>query len=158
MDGRAQARGTARLLVSLARDGELDAVADTVHMLSEPGQRKRLAPVLRELLTAAASMVRKQVGAVSDCDAIVLDLRKPDGSEVDINGLRPEVRAIVRALLADLYGHPEDIQAQISFALWGSAEGLVDGVTVVLMWTVSAMAWCENNDEPAPSWLTTTAV
>jgi len=77
---------------------------------------------------------------------------------VDINDLRPEVRAIIRALLAEIYGNREDITDQISLALRGSSSGLIDGITVVLMWTVSAMAWCEANQEPAPEWLATTAV
>jgi len=155
MDSEMQARGTARLLVNLVRDGELRAMSDTARLLTEPGCRMRLGSALRELLSAAASMIRKQVGAVGDVDAIVLDLRKPDGAAVDINALGPEVRGVIRALLAELYGHPEDIADQISFALRGCADGLVEGITVVLMWTVSAMAWCEDNHETAPSWLTT---
>ena len=155
MDSETQARDTARLLVNLAEDGELRTVSETVRTMTEPGHRMRLGLMLRQLLSASATMIRKQVGAAGDSDAIVLDLRKPDGSVVDINALAPEVRAVVRALLAELYGHPDDLTDQISFALRGRPEGLIDGITVILMWTVSALAWCEDNDEPAPNWLTT---
>jgi hypothetical protein len=72
---------------------------------------------------------------------------------VDIDELRPEVRAIVRALLAEVNDHREDTFDQLELALDGAGEGLVDGVILVLLWTVSAMVWCEEHDEPAPGWL-----
>ena len=89
--------------------------------------------------------------------AIVLDLRRIDGSTVDIDELRPEVRAVVRALLAEVNEHGEDTSIQLGLALDGAGDGLIDGVTLVLLWTVSAMSWCEDHDEPAPGWLATTA-
>lgn len=160
MDIQTQARGTARQLVNLTRTGDLDTVSLIVRLLTAPSppHREPLRHVLVELLDAATAMVLRQIGAGTEhgC-SIVLDLRKVDGSIVDIDQLRPEVRAVVRALLAQAHRHPEDTEAQLSLALSGESAGLTDGLTLVLMWTVSAMIWCEEHDEPAPSWLATSA-
>jgi hypothetical protein len=160
MDRRERARTTARLLVNLARIGDLDGVSRIVRLLADPDypQLERLRQVLTELLSAAGAMVLRQTGGGPGTEtAIVLDLRRADGSTVDIDALRPEVRAVVRALLAEINDHHEDSSVQISFALAGEPQGLVDGVTLVLLWTVSAMNWCQEHDEPAPGWLATTA-
>jgi len=158
MDTRARARGTARQLVNLTRFGDLDTVSLMVRLLADPGQRPRLRQVLTELLHASASMVLSQIGGDDPASAIELDLRRADGSNVDIDQLRPEVRAMVRALLAETHEHPEDTEDQISLALAGQPAGLTEGVTMVLMWTASALDWCEENHEPTPGWLDTTAV
>jgi hypothetical protein len=157
MNTQARARGTARQLVNLTRFGDLDTVSLMVRLLADPGQRTQLRQVLQELLSASAAMVLRQV----DDDpggAIVLDLRRSDGSTVDIDQLRPEVRAMVRALLAEAHQHPDDTEAQITLALAGEPVGLTEGITMVLMWTASALSWCESHDEPTPGWLDTTAV
>ena len=159
MDTTERARTTARLLVNLARAGDLEGVSKIVRLLTDPAcpQYERLRQVLAELLRAAAAMVLRQTDGAGPGTAVVLDLRRIDGSTVDIDELRPEVRAMVRALLAEVNEHREDTYLQLTLALDGAAEGLVDGVTLVLLWTVSAMAWCEEHDEPAPGWLDTTA-
>jgi hypothetical protein len=102
-------------------------------------------------------MVIRQTGGIGRGSAVVLDLRRVDGSTVDIDELRPEVRAVVRALLAEIHEHADDVDTQVSLALNGESDGLIDGVTLVLLWTVSAMTWCEEHGEPAPGWLVTTA-
>lgn len=158
MDNQTQARGTARQLVNLTRFGDLDTVSLMVRLLADPGQRAQLRLVLAQLLSASADMVLRQVGDDDPGSAIVLDLRKVDGSTVDIDELRPEVRAMVRALLAEAHGHPDDTEAQLALALAGQPAGLTEGITMVLMWTVSALTWCESHDEPTPGWLDTTAV
>jgi hypothetical protein len=160
MDTKERARATARLLVNLARIGDADAAARIVGLLADRDgpRRERLRQVLTELLTAAAAMVIRQTGGHGEDTAVVLDLRGSDGSTVDVDELRPEVRAIVRALLAEIHAHREDLRIQLTFALGGESEGLVDGVSLVLLWTVSAMDWCEEHGEPAPGWLVTTSV
>ena len=158
MDTRAQARGTARQLVNLTRFGDLDTVSLMVRLLADPEQRTQLRRILIELLQASAAMVLRQIGGEDPGDAIMLDLRRADGSTVDIDQLRPEVRAMVRALLAETHEHPEDTEDQVALALAGQPAGLTEGITMVLMWTVSALHWCETHDEPTPGWLDTTAV
>jgi hypothetical protein len=155
MDTTERARTTARLLVDLTRAGDLDGISRIVHLLTDSPdpRRARLHQVLVELLDAAAAMVVRQTGGFGDDTAVVLDLRRIDGSTVDIDELRPEVRAMVRALLAKVNEYEEDLAIQLELALHGDASGLADGVTLVLLWTVSAMTWCAENDEPAPGWL-----
>jgi hypothetical protein len=158
MDIRIRARDTGCLLVALARAGDLDSVTSVVRVLVEPNRRERLRHVLDELLSAAAEMMLRQTSGLGERAAIMLDLRRLDGSEVDIDELRPEVRAMVRALLAEVNEHPEDTVDQLDLALAGEPDALADGVTLVLMWTVSAMLWCKEHDEPAPGWLAAAAV
>jgi hypothetical protein len=160
MDVRMRARDTGCLLVALARAGDLDSVTSVVRVLVAPNEqrRERLRHVLRELLGAAATMMLRQTQELGAEAAIVLDLRRIDGTAVDIDELRPEVRAMVRALLAEVNEHREDTSVQLDLALAGEPDALADGVTLVLMWTVSAMLWCKEHDEPAPGWLAAAAV
>jgi len=155
MDTKEPARTMARLLVNLVRVGDLDEVSRIVRCLAEPtgSQRLRLREMLTELLSASTSMVLRQTGGVGPEAAIVVDLRRADGSTVDIDDLGPEVRAVVRAFLAEVNEHREDTATQLELALDGEADGLVDGILLVLLWTVSAMSWCEEHHEPAPGWL-----
>lgn len=159
MDITERARTMARLLVNLVRIGDLDQVTRIVRGLAEPSgsQRVRLREMLTELLSASTSMVLRQTGGIGPDSAIVVDLRRVDGSTVDIDELRPEVRAVVRAFLAEVNEHSEDTEVQLDLALQGDADGLVDGIILVLLWTASAMTWCEEHDEPAPGWLGMTA-
>jgi hypothetical protein len=159
MDITERARTMARLLVNLVRIGDLGEVSRIVRGLAEPtgAQRVRLRQMLTELLSAATAMVLRQAGGIGPEAAIVVDLRRVDGSTVDIDELRPEVRAVVRAFLAEVNEHSEDTVVQLALALQGEPDGLVDGILLVLLWTVSAMTWCEEHDEPAPRWLSTTA-
>jgi hypothetical protein len=159
MDATERARTTARSLVNQARIGDLGSAAQAIRALADPGgpDRERLRRMLAELLSAAATMVLRQTGGTGPDTAVVLDLRRFDGSTVGIDDLRPEVRAVVRALLAEVNNHGADTGTQLDLALKGDVEGLVDGVILVLLWTVSAMTWCEEHDQPAPGWLAPTA-
>jgi hypothetical protein len=154
MDTTERARTTARLLVELTRAGDLDGISRIVHLLtgSADPRRERLRHVLVELLDAAATMVLRQTRDLGNT-VVMLDLRRTNGSTVDIDQLRPEVRATVRALLAKVNDYEEDLAIQLELALRGDPDGLADGATLVLLWTVSAMTWCAENDEPAPGWL-----
>jgi hypothetical protein len=156
---RDRARSTARLLVDLARAGDLDGVSRIVRLHTDPvlPHRDWLGDVLEELLAASAAMVLRQTTGLGPDAAVVLDLRRVDGTPVDIDDLRPEVRAMVRALLAQVNEHLDDTSSQLALALGGDTDGLVDGVSLVLLWTVSAMTWCHEHDEPAPGWLAATA-
>jgi hypothetical protein len=155
MDTTERARTTARLLVELTRTGDLDGISRIVHLLTGAAdpRRERLHQVLVELLDAAATMVLRQTRDLGSDTAVIVDLRRIDGSTVDIDQLRPEMRAIVRALLAKVNDCDEDLAIQLELAMRGEPDGLADGATLVLLWTVSAMTWCAENDEPAPGWL-----
>jgi hypothetical protein len=159
MDITERARTMARLLVNLVRIGDLSEVSRIVRALAEPtgAQRVRLRQMLTELLSASTAMVLRQTGGIGQEAAIVVDLRRVDGSTVDIDELCPEVRAVVRAFLAEVNEHSEDTAVQLALALQGDPDGLVDGILLVLLWTASAMTWCEEHDEPAPRWLSSTA-
>jgi hypothetical protein len=158
-DTQRQARVTARRLVTLARAGELGPVADSLGLLTyaDSGRRERLREVLSALIKASAEMTLHRAGPLGSDTAFVIDLRGEDESIVDIDELGPPVRAVVRALLAEVNMHPEDTADQVALALAGDRCATVDAVVLALLWTVHALEWCENNDVPAPEWLSDTA-
>lgn len=158
-DTREQARTTARRLITLARAGEHRAVAGSLGLLTYADDRhhERLRHILSALIEATAWMTMNRAGPVGPNAAFIVDLRCDDQSTVDIDDLDPPVRAVVRALLAEINMHPEDTADQISLALAGDSCATVDAVVLALLWTVNALEWCEDNQIPAPDWLRDTA-
>lgn len=158
-DTREQARITARRLITLARAGEHRAVAGSLGLLTyaDDQHHERLRHILGALIEATAAMTLDRAGPVGPDAAFIIDLRCPDQSIVDIDDLDPPVRAVVRALLAEINMHPEDAADQLSLAVAGDTCATVDAVVLALLWTVNALQWCEDNDVPAPDWLRDTA-
>lgn len=158
-DTRQQARTTARRLITWARAGEHRAVAGSLGLLTygDDQHQDRLRHILTALVEATALMTLNRAGPVGPNAAFVIDLRCDDQSTVDIDDLDPPVRAVVRALLAEINMHPEDTADQISLAIAGDSCATVDAVVLSLLWTVNALEWCEDNHVPAPEWLSDTA-
>lgn len=159
VDIQRPARTTARQLVAAARAGDFGAVSKYLDLLTEPdrSRRQQFGEVLTTLIQATASMMRGRAGDVGPNTAIVLDLSYTNGAEADIDELTPPVRAVVRALLAEVNDHPDDATYQIALAMAGDRCGTMDGLVLALMWTISAITWCEDNGAPAPGWLAATA-
>jgi hypothetical protein len=147
------ARATAGRLVMLARAGEWDAVTGSLSLLSYAGGRRqeRLRLVLRELIDASALMVVGRAEAMGLSGTVSADLRRGDESAVDIDGIDPPVRALIRAMLAAVNGYPEDATDQVALALAGGQRASVEVVVLALKWTVSALEW--SADDTRPEWL-----
>jgi len=82
-----------------------------------------------------------------------LDLRRPDGTKVEIDELEPPVRATMRALLAQVNGHPEDAADQLDLAVAGTERATAEAVVLALRWTVNAVESCAESGVPLPDWL-----
>lgn len=89
----------------------------------------------------------------ADSGMFAVDLRRPDGSEVDIDALDPPVRATIRALLAHVNGYPEDAADQIALAVAGGVRGTAEAVVLALRWAVNAVESCTESGVPLPEWL-----
>lgn len=149
------ARETVGRLVNLVRDGEVDAVVGSLSLLSyaDPAQRERLRQILATLIEVTSSLLLRHSEPAADSGMFALDLRRPDGSEVDIDSLDPPVRATIRALLAHVNGYPEDADVQIDLAVAGGVRGTAEAVVLALRWTVNAVESCTENGVPLPDWL-----
>ncbi|GLW90754.1 hypothetical protein [Actinokineospora globicatena] len=149
-------RGVARRLVAVTRGGELDSTTRTgaLDVLAGADHRDRLAAVLRELVIATADMMLCRAETSGPDKAFVLDLRDDTGGVVDVDTLDPPVRALVRALLAQLNGRPDDVRTQLELAMLDDPRfDPVDVLVLALLWTVGSIEWCEEHDAPTPGWL-----
>ena len=142
-------------LVRLARDGELDAVVCSLSLLgyTNPGQRGRLAQLLAMLIETTSSLLLRHAEPSPDYGMFGVDLRRPDGSTVDIDTLDPPVRATIRALLAQVNGYPQDAAEQIALAVAGDDRATAEAVVLALRWTVNAVESCTEQGVPLPDWL-----
>ncbi|MGQ0840212.1 hypothetical protein [Actinokineospora sp.] len=150
-------RGLARRLVAVARGGEPDPGGEylSLEVLAVPEQRARLRAVLGELVGATASMMLHRATARPLPDrAFALDLRDDAGEPVDVDRLDPPVRGLVRALLAELNGRPQDTGFQLDLAVLDDLRfDPVDVLELALLWTAGSLQWCEEHDAPTPAWL-----
>ncbi|MCP2274243.1 hypothetical protein [Actinokineospora diospyrosa] len=149
-------RGVARRLVAVTRGGELDPStrSGALDVLAGDDHRDRLAAVLRELVIATADMMLCRAESTGPDKAFVLDLRDDSGGPVDVDTLDPPVRALVRALLAQLNSSPQDLDLQLDLAMHDDPRfDPVDILVLALLWTVGSIEWCEQHDAPTPGWL-----
>lgn len=150
------ARGVARQLVAVTRGGALESPLPDgpLELLGDPDQRTRLRAVLRELVSATATMMLNRAEYPLNDHAYLLDLRDAEGVPVRIDDLSPPVRALVRAVLAELNGNPEDAEDQLDLAIHPDERyDPLDVLILALLWTVGSIEWCEEHDAPTPGWL-----
>ena len=155
MRSEPEVRATVARLVNLARDGEVDAVVCSLSLLgyADPGQRDRLRQILATLIEATAAMLLRHAEPEPDGGMFAVDLCRPDGSLVEIDDLDPPVRATIRALLAAINEHPEDVADQITLAVAGGLQATAEVVVLALRWTVNAVESCAASGVPLPDWL-----
>jgi len=147
------AQTTAGRLVTLARAGEWDAVRGSLSLLAYAGggRQERLRVIVETLVEASAAMVVGRAAELGLSGTFSADLRRADESSIDIDGVDPPMRALIRAMLAAVNGCPEDAADQVALALAGGQRASVEVVLLALKWTVSALEWCA--DEARPAWL-----
>lgn len=148
-------RAMAGRLVRLARDGELDAVVCSLSLLgyANTGQRERMGQLLSTLIETTSALLLRHAEPSPEFGMFGVDLRRPDGSTVDIDALDPPVRATIRALLAHVNGHPEDAGEQIGLAVAGGDRATAEAVVLALRWTVNAVDSCTESGVELPDWL-----
>ncbi|GGS36762.1 MULTISPECIES: hypothetical protein [Actinokineospora] len=149
-------RGIARRLVTVTRGGAAPGVDAPLDLLGGPDERTRLRAVIRELVDATAAMLLHRGGDNPD-HLYLLDLRDAEGNEVSVDDLTPPVRALVRAVLADLNGRPEDVDVQLELSVRNEGGDPLSVLVLALLWTVGSLEWCEAHDADPPAWLAQTA-
>jgi hypothetical protein len=151
-----QIRARARALVVMARDGDTAGLVDTLDRLAA-GQAHggpTAHQVVGELIRAAVQMVSVRADAKPAETLFAVDIRDDDDHAVVIDQLDPPLRATVRALLAELNGHPEDAEFQLELALRDiDMEATLEVVVHALLWTIGMLEWCEDEGVDAPDWL-----
>jgi hypothetical protein len=113
------AQVTAHRLVHCVLDSDSDGLTDALETVvdqQEDGLKPYVRGVVAELIQVGAKAVRESVGP-DEQPAFAVDLRDGTNDTVGIDELEPQVRATIRALLADLNGCPEDAQIQLDLAV-----------------------------------------
>ncbi|MEV4317006.1 hypothetical protein [Actinocrispum sp. NPDC049592] len=140
----------------MARDGDTAGLVDALDVLISEQARGGPGPhlIVGELLSAAVAMVSTRAGAVPAETLFAVDIRDDADHAVAIDHLEPPLRATIRALLAELNGHPEDARFQLELALRDiDLEATLEVVVHALLWTIGMLEWCEEQGIEAPEWL-----
>ncbi|ONI79497.1 hypothetical protein ALI144C_27270 [Actinosynnema sp. ALI-1.44] len=151
-----QIRARARALVAMARDGDTTGLVDALDRLLAEREAGGPGPhqVVGELITAAVEMVGLRAGDVPAHTLFAVDIRDDTDNAVAIDHLDPPLRATIRALLAELNGHPDDTRFQLELALRDiDLEATLEVVVHALLWTIGMLEWCEEQGVDAPDWL-----
>jgi hypothetical protein len=137
------AQVTAHRLVHCVLDSDSDGLTNALETVVAQGDD--LAPYVRgvvaELIQVGATAVRGSVKP-DERPTYAVDLRDACNESVPIDELEPQVRATIRALLADLNGCPEDAEFQLDLAVHhlDALTGL-DTVRRALTMTVALLQW-----------------
>lgn len=134
---------TAHRLVHCVLDSDSDGLTSALETVVDQGDHLRtyVRAVVAELIHVGATAVRESVDPGEE-PAFAVDLRDGTDDSVSIDELEPQVRATIRALLADLNGHPEDAQFQLDLAVMqlDPLTGL-ETVRRALTMTVALLQW-----------------
>lgn len=137
------AQVTAHRLVECVLDSDPDGLTTALETVVDQGDRLKpyVREVVAELIQVGATAVRGNVGP-GESPSFAVDLRDVDDDAVSIDELEPQVRATIRALLADLNGHPEDARFQLDLAVreLDPLTGL-ETVRRALTMTVALLQW-----------------
>jgi hypothetical protein len=140
-DERAQAMATVCALIDEIDHGSDESVAATVDRLTEPEHADLLRAVLDHLLELSAAAVRALAGDPDPEASYMVELCDGEGDVTDIDEVEPPQRAVIRALLARLAGHEDDVAAQLEIALAsGDRDDAVDVLSTALVWTMDTLA------------------
>jgi hypothetical protein len=137
------AQVTAHRLVHCVLDSDSEGLTTALETVVEQGEdlRPYVRDVVAELIQVGATAVRDTVGPGED-PAFAVDLRDGTNEAVSIDELEPQIRATIRALLADLNGCPADAEFQLDLAVrqLDPLTGL-ETVRRALTMTVALLQW-----------------
>ena len=137
------AQVTAHRLVHCVLDSDSDGLTSALETVVEQGEdlKPYVRAVVAELIRVGSRSVRESVGP-DDEPAFAVDLRDGTDDNVSIDDLEPQVRATIRALLADLNGCGDDAEFQLDLAVHelDPLTGL-ETVRRALTMTVALLQW-----------------
>ena len=121
--------------------GSSASVAATVDRLTGPEHAALLRAVIDELVELSATAVRALAGELGPDTAYVLELCDSAGVPTDIDQVHPPQRAVIRALLARLAGHEDDVAAQLDLALaCRDRDEAAEVLSTALLWAMDTVA------------------
>lgn len=140
-------RADAYRLLGLVNGARTTDVAVAIDELVEPiaADSEQLRGVVTELVCLAARTVVRLAGdRIPTTKTYAIELQDPRRGLVTVDDLDPPMRALVRALLAELAGHPRDRADQITLALaCGDPHVLADLLYLALLWTLDLIGRAE---------------
>ncbi|WP_133849537.1 hypothetical protein [Labedaea rhizosphaerae] len=140
-DERAQAMATVCALIDEIDHGSDESVAATVDRLTAPEHAALLRAVVDELLQLSAAAVHAIAGEPGPDATYMLDLCDAEGVPTDIDRVDPPQRAVIRALLARLAGHEDDVAAQLDMALaTADRKDAADVLSTALVWAMDTLS------------------
>jgi hypothetical protein len=138
------AQVTAHRLVHCVLDSDSDGLTSALETVVDQGEELKayVREVVAELIQVGATAVRERVGPDLPDPAFAVDLRDSTHESVSIDELEPQVRATIRALLADLNGAHDDAEFQLDLAVrqLDPLTGL-ETVRRALTMTVALLQW-----------------
>jgi hypothetical protein len=151
-----RARRWARVLLDDLECRRLEHVMAMLYEVTDPtgAEHALLGPLLTELTMATAEMTAAQSLAPLDKVAYRLSISTVDGAPVVVDQLDPPVRAVLRAILAQLHHSPADAREQVDLATATAAgNGGIDAVMHALLWTQHSWRGCRALGIAPPQWL-----
>lgn len=125
--------------------GSDESVAATVDRLTAPEHATLLRAVVDELLQLSAIAVHAIAGDPGPDATYMLELCDGEGAPTDIDQVNPPQRAVIRALLARLAGHEDDVAAQLGIALTAAdREDAAEVLSTALLWAMDTLARKDN--------------
>ncbi|GAA5152506.1 MULTISPECIES: hypothetical protein [Amycolatopsis] len=114
---RRDVRQLADRLVEVVAAGDHGALAALVPRLlgGQSPERRLFPPLLAEFAAEVAWRLRAHAGAVRPEDVFVVDLTGDDEDGVPVDELPPPLRAVLRAVLAELNDDSENSLLQLEF-------------------------------------------
>lgn len=121
--------------------GSDESVAATVDRLTAPEHAELLHAVVDELLRLSAAAVRAIAGDPAPDASYMLELCDGEGVPTEIDQVDPPQRAVIRALLARLAGHEDDVAAQLEIALAGpDRDDAAEVLSTALLWAMDTLS------------------
>lgn len=113
---RAEVRGLTDRLLTVTRTDDVDGLSALLaSLVTSDGRLRHLyEPVLAELVASAATALRTRVSSVGDTGSFTAEVVNADDDTVPIDEVDPALRAVLRAVLAQLGDDPADVRFQLA--------------------------------------------
>ncbi|WAL66894.1 hypothetical protein ORV05_03570 [Amycolatopsis cynarae] len=131
------ARRLADQLIDVVENRDFDGLAGLVPQVvgSRAPESHLFRPLLAELVVAVAELIRLRTGTSEVHETFTVGLFDEGNRALDIDELQPPLRAMLRAVLAELNGDAEDARIQLEFAASDpDVAGRVDALLHLARW------------------------
>lgn len=124
-------------LVAAVRDRDIDVVSDLLAQWCRPASDSDLLAIVTALISAGGRKIMESEAVRIPDAAFAVEVQNADGLPVDIDGIAPPVRAVLRAQLAWLNDRPDDVADQIRIVIEsGDSHDRMSMLVHALVWAV----------------------